>query len=85
VAQAQKQTTTCGRELEFSESVDMRHVLKRIIDVRCDRTFAVASQRPALIGETIETVVTENEMVEQSDAQQVSSFSQSRGERPILS
>jgi hypothetical protein len=39
-------------------------VLKRTIDERCDRTFAVASQRPALIGKTIETVVTENEMVE---------------------
>jgi hypothetical protein len=29
-----------------------------------DRTFAGASQRPALICKTIETVVTENEMVE---------------------
>jgi len=62
----------------------MRHVLKRIIDVRCDRTFAVASQRPALIGETIETVITENEMVKQPDAQEVSRFPQSCGERPIL-
>ena len=41
-------------------------------------------QRPALIGKTIETVVPENEMVEQPDAQQVSSISQSCGERPIL-
>lgn len=32
---------------------------------RCDRTFAVASRRPALIGKTIEAiVVTENEVVE---------------------
>jgi hypothetical protein len=38
-----------------------------------------------MIGKTIETVVTENKMVEQPDAQQVSSFPQSRGERPILS
>jgi len=47
----------------------MRHVLKRIIDVRCDRTFAVASQRPALIGKTIDAVIAENEMIEQLDAQ----------------
>jgi len=47
----------------------MRHLLRRIIDGNGDRTFAVASQRPALIGKTIETVVTENKMVEQPDAQ----------------
>ena len=81
----QEQTTTCGREVEFSECVERRHALKRIIDGRCDRSFAVASQRPALIGETIETVVAENEMVEQPDAQEVSSFPQACGERPILS
>ncbi len=43
---------------------DMHHVLRGRIDRRCDRTGAIASQRPALIGKTIETVVTENEMVE---------------------
>ncbi len=48
------------------------------------KTFAVASQRPALICKTKETVVTENEMVEQPDAQHISSFPQSCGERPIL-
>jgi hypothetical protein len=42
------------------------------------------SQWPALIGKTIESVVTENEMVEQPDTQQVSSFPQSCGKRPIL-
>lgn len=50
------------------EYVERRYVLKRTIDGRCDRTFAVASQRPALICKTIEAVVTENEMVEQLDA-----------------
>lgn len=59
-------------------------MLKRIIDGRCDRTFVVASQRPALICKTVEAVVTENEMVEQPDAQQVSSFPQSCSEHPIL-
>ncbi len=59
-------------------------MLKRTIDRKCDRTFAVASQRPALICKTIETVVTKNEMVEQPDAQQVSRVPQSCGERPIL-
>jgi len=44
-------------------------VLKKIIDVRCDRIVAVASQRPALICKAIETVFTENEMVEQPNAQ----------------
>ncbi len=82
--QLREQTTTCGRELEFSKYVDRRHALKRNIDGRCDRTFSVASQRPARICKTIETVVTENEMVEQPDAQEVSSFPQSCGERPIL-
>ena len=48
---------------------EQRHALRRIIDGRCDRTFAVTSQQPALICKTIETVVTENEMVEQPDAQ----------------
>lgn len=62
----------------------MRHLLRMIIEERGDWTFAVASHRPALIGKTIETVVTENEMVEQPDAQQVSSFTQTCGERPIL-
>lgn len=52
---------------------------------KSDRSFAVPSQRPALVRKTIEMVVTENEMIEQSDAQQVSSFPQSYGERPILS
>ena len=55
--------------LESSECVDMRDLLRRIIDGKCNRTFAVASQRPALICKTIETVITENEMVEQPDAQ----------------
>ncbi len=50
-------------------------MLKRLVDSKRDRTFAVASQRPALICETIETIVTENEMVKQPDAQQVSGFS----------
>ncbi len=65
----QKQTTTCGRELDFPECVDMRHLLRKIIRGKYDRTFAVASQRPALICKTIESIVTENEMVEQLDAQ----------------
>ena len=81
----QKQTTTCGRDLESSECVDRRHALEKIIDGRCDRSFAVASQRPALICKTIETIVTENKMVEEPDAEQVSSFPQTCGERPILS
>ena len=34
------------------------------INAKCERTFAVDSQRPALICKTIETIVTENEMVE---------------------
>jgi hypothetical protein len=55
-----------------------------MIDMTCDRTFAVASQRPAVIGKTIETIVTENEMVEQPYAQQISCFPQACGERPIL-
>lgn len=71
-----KQTTTRSRELEPS--------IRKVNDGKCNRTVAIASQRPALIGEAIETVLTENEMVEQPDAQQVSSFSQSCGERPIL-
>jgi len=37
--------------------------VERTIDGKYDRAFAVASQCPALIGKTIETVVTENEMV----------------------
>jgi hypothetical protein len=61
----------------------MRHMLRRIIDDKCDRTFAIASQRPALICKTVEAVVTENEMVEQPDAQQVSSFPQACGKRGI--
>ena len=65
----QKQTTTFGKDLESSECVDRYHALRTIIEGRCDRTFAVASQRPALICKAIETVVAENEMVEQSDAQ----------------
>ncbi len=35
-----------------------------------------ASQRPTLLYKTIETVVTENEMVEHSDAQYLSNFTQ---------
>jgi hypothetical protein len=62
----------------------MRCLFNRIFDRRCDRTLAVASQRPALIGKTIDAIITENEMVEQPDAQQVSSFPQSCGERSIL-
>jgi hypothetical protein len=71
--------------LESSECVDMRDLLGRIIDGKCNRTFAVASQRPALICKTVEAAFTENEMVEQPDAQYVASFPQSCGERPILS
>ena len=41
--------------------------LRRALKEVSGRT--VASQRPALIGETIETVVTENEMIKQPDAQ----------------
>ena len=78
------QTTTYGRDLESSECIDMHHLLRKIIERRCDRILAVASQRPALICKTIETVVTENEMVEQADPEEVSCFSQSCGERPIL-
>jgi hypothetical protein len=63
----------------------MRYVLKRIIKGMCNWIFAVASQRPALICKTIETVVTENEMVEEPDAREVAGFPQSCGERPILS
>ena len=62
----------------------MRHLLRKLIGSKNDRAFDVASQRPALIGKTIETVVTENQMVEQLDAKQVSHFAQSCGERPIL-
>lgn len=54
-----------------------RDLLRRIVDGEHDRTFPVASQRPVLVRKTIKTVVTENEMVEQPDAQQVSSFPQS--------
>lgn len=70
----QGQTTTRGRDLESNECVDMRHLPRRTIAGRRDRTFAVASQRPALIGKTVETVVTENQMVKESDTQQVSRF-----------
>lgn len=65
----QKQTTTCGMDMESSECVARRHVLKSISDGKCDMTCAVASQQPALIGKTIKPVVTEDEMVEQPDAQ----------------
>lgn len=65
----QKQTTTRARDLESSECLDMRYVLKKIIDGKRDRTLAVASQRPALICKTVETILTKNEMVEQPDAQ----------------
>jgi hypothetical protein len=54
--------------LDVLGSTDRRHALKKIVDERCDRIFAVVSQRPALICKTIEAVVTENEMVEQPDA-----------------
>lgn len=47
----------------------MRHSLKCIIDESCNGIFAVASQRPALICKTIETVVTENEVIEEPDTQ----------------
>lgn len=73
---SEEQTTTRGKDLESSECVDTRHPPRRIIDRRCDRTFAVASQRPALIGETIETIISENEMVEQPDVEQVAGFPQ---------
>jgi hypothetical protein len=43
--------------------------LRRIIHERCDRTFAIDSQRPALIRKTIETIVAKNEMVKKPDAQ----------------
>lgn len=62
----------------------MRHLLRRMIEGRCDRTFAAASQRPALVCKTIEPIVTENEMVEQPDAKQVARLPQSCGERPIF-
>lgn len=82
---SQGQTTTHGRELEFPECIDMRHLLRRMIEGRCDRTFAIVSQQPALICKTIEAiVVTENEMVEQPNAEQVAGFPQSRGKRPIF-
>jgi hypothetical protein len=55
----QKQTATCGRDLESSECVDRRYVLKMITDGKCNKTFAIVSQRPTLICNTIETVVTE--------------------------
>mgnify|MGYP007089154745 CR=1 FL=1 len=42
---------------------------RRIFERRYDSTFAVPSQRPALIGETIETIVTENEVIEEPDTQ----------------
>ena len=77
----QKQATIRSRALESSECADRRHLLTRTIDRKCDRTFAVASQRPALICKTIETVVTENEMVEQPDTEQFAGFTQSCGER----
>jgi hypothetical protein len=76
--------TTCGRDLESSECVDMRHLRRRIIEAWCDRTFAFASQRPALICKTVDAIITENEMVEEPDAQQIPSFPQPCGERPIL-
>ncbi|MEQ1846722.1 MAG: hypothetical protein ABL983_14245 [Nitrospira sp.] len=49
---------------DFYERADKRHQLRRIIDGKYNRTFAVASQRPALIRKTVVTIVTENEMVE---------------------
>ncbi len=55
-----------------------------VIVNKCDRTFAVASLRPALIGKTVETIVPENEMAEQSDVQEVSSLPQPCGESSIL-
>lgn len=66
---SQKQTTTRSRDLQSSECVDRHYLLRKIIGGRYDRSFAVASQRPSLICKTIETVITENEMVEQLDAQ----------------
>lgn len=70
----QEQTTTRSRDLQSSECVDRHHLLRKIIGGRYDRTFAVASQWPALICKTINAIVTENQMVEQPDAQQLSSF-----------
>lgn len=58
-----------ARDSSKTGGIDMRHVLRRIIVGRRDRPFAFASQRPTVIGKTIETILTENEMVEQHDAQ----------------
>ena len=67
-----------------SKCVNRRHVLRRIIEGRCASTFVVASWRPALICKTMEPVVTENEMVEQPDTQEVSSVPQTCGQCSIL-
>lgn len=82
-ALCEKQTTTRGRGAEFVECVKRPYVLSKTIDGKDNRTFAGASQWPALICKTIETVVAENEMVVQPDAEQVSSVPLSCGERPI--
>ena len=79
-----KQASTCGRALESSKYVEMSRLLRGMIEGRCHRTFTVASHRPALVRKTIQTVVTENEVVEQPDTQQVSSVSQPCGEGSIL-
>lgn len=55
-----------------------------IIAGRCDRTFSIVSQRTALIRETVEAVVTENELIEEPDSQEVSPLSQLCDKRPIL-
>lgn len=47
------------------QDVDRRHLFSMIIAGRCDRTFSIVSQRTALIRETVEAVVTENELIEE--------------------
>ena len=80
----QKQPTTRGRDLESSECVDMRHLLKKIVEGKEDRTVAVASHRPALICKTVDAIITENQVVEEPDAKHVASVPQSCGKRAIF-
>jgi hypothetical protein len=63
-----KKTTTIGRNLGFSQCIDRRHPLRRILTGGATG-LSLSSQQPALIGETIETVVSKNQMIEQPDAQ----------------
>lgn len=56
-------------KIKFSDYLAMCHLLRETTDGDHDRILSVASQRPSLIGKTIETIITKNEMVEQSDAQ----------------